>query len=295
MDSSLMESRTTASKPKVYTCRRGLSMLGGDALDGRVVLIDRLTTVSWGCRTLDGEVITSMNLCPFLEPIASPPMNRSVRLLAAPTCVTMLLLSTAACRAAPVLVGICTHEADKHNVEFIKYSRMLPVYRQNGVQASLVEMDGLYLRSVTEDKLVGLFRQYHVIQLTTTDEGMQKVTPEVEARARIAGAALARYVREGGGRSSGRSATAGRSPQPDRSGDPDHRAVAGPHAGLWRSGPAGGRPCRGEPLPPARRSHPASRLRASFFWNTSAYSFAVSDGSVVESASLRTSIPHTAA
>ncbi|MFH1923161.1 MAG: hypothetical protein ABIP48_25140 [Planctomycetota bacterium] len=41
--------------------------------------------------------------------------------------------------------------------------------------------------------------QNEVIQLATTDEGVQKVTPEAEARARIAGAVLARYVREGGG------------------------------------------------------------------------------------------------
>lgn len=98
-----------------------------------------------------------------------------------------------------VVLGIATHEGPKYNTEYLRYHRMVPVYREAGVQASLVEMDGLYRQDWTEDQLVALYRRYHTIFLTTTDEGVQRLTPEYEARAKVAGAALARYVREGGG------------------------------------------------------------------------------------------------
>ena len=98
-----------------------------------------------------------------------------------------------------VVLGIGTHEAPKHNTEFLKFSRMLPVYHQNAIQASLVEQDGLHHAGWTEEKLYQLFRAYHVVLVTTTEEGVSKLTPALEAHAKVAGAALARYVRDGGG------------------------------------------------------------------------------------------------
>jgi hypothetical protein len=39
--------------------------------------------------------------------------------------------------APPVVLGLAARDAAKHDVEFQKYSRMLPVYREHGIQASL--------------------------------------------------------------------------------------------------------------------------------------------------------------
>lgn len=101
--------------------------------------------------------------------------------------------------AQQVVLGIATHEAAKYNTEYLKFDRMPPVYRQSGIEASLVEMDGLYLQDWSEEQIVSLLRRYHVILLNTTCEGLPRLTPELEARARRVGAALARYVGEGGG------------------------------------------------------------------------------------------------
>ena len=117
-----------------------------------------------------------------------------------PMLLSLFLVATAAwCQAPVVVLGIATHEADKHNVEFQKYDRTMPLFQQNGIQASLVEEDGLCRQTWTEARLYQLLKVYHVVQLATTCEGVQKLTPEVEARAKLAGAALARYVQEGGG------------------------------------------------------------------------------------------------
>jgi len=112
-----------------------------------------------------------------------------------------LCLARPACAEAepPVVLGIATHEAAQHNTEFLKYSRMLPVYQQRGIAASLVEQDGLCHSGWSEEKLLQLLKGYHVVHLTTTEEGVQKITPPLAAQAKIAGAALARFVREGGG------------------------------------------------------------------------------------------------
>ena len=39
--------------------------------------------------------------------------------------------------AKPVILGLSAPEADKFNVEFQQHDRMMPVYRENGIQATL--------------------------------------------------------------------------------------------------------------------------------------------------------------
>lgn len=110
-----------------------------------------------------------------------------------------LVLPAFAQEAPLVVLGLGQYEAPKFNVEFLRFDRMVPVYRENGIQASLVENGGLYHTGWSEDRLVTLFKQYHAIHITTTEEGVPQLTPELIAHAKVAGAALARYVREGGG------------------------------------------------------------------------------------------------
>ncbi len=100
---------------------------------------------------------------------------------------------------ALVVLGLGQYDAPKFNVEFLRFDRMVPVYQENGIQASLMDNGGLYRLHWPEDQLYNLFRQYHAIHITTTEEGVPKLTPELIAQAKVAGAALARYVREGGG------------------------------------------------------------------------------------------------
>ena len=38
----------------------------------------------------------------------------------------------------PIALGLCARDADKYNVEFQQYSRMQPVYRQNGIRAAVL-------------------------------------------------------------------------------------------------------------------------------------------------------------
>jgi hypothetical protein len=106
---------------------------------------------------------------------------------------------TAASDAGPTVLGVSLRDAAKYNTEFLRYSRMLPVYQKHGVSASLVEETGFYHAGSSGEKLFQLLKQYHVVHLATTEEGVQKLTPQLIAHAKIAGAALARFVRDGGG------------------------------------------------------------------------------------------------
>lgn len=117
-----------------------------------------------------------------------------------------LYMLDAADGEGPTVVGIGKKEADKYNVEFMQYSRMQPVYRENGIQASLFEFSALTnladytgKKNWKEEDIYKLFKQYHVVHYITTEEGISVVTPELEEHAKIASSALARYVSEGGG------------------------------------------------------------------------------------------------
>ena len=99
----------------------------------------------------------------------------------------------------PIALGLAENEAEKYNVEFMQYNRMQPVYKENGIQASLFEFGAFTGKDWTEEKIYNLLKQYHVVHLTTTENGIVTVTPELEEHAKIAAAALAHYVKDGGG------------------------------------------------------------------------------------------------
>ncbi len=99
----------------------------------------------------------------------------------------------------PVVLGLSAGEADRHDVEFQRYGRMIPVYKENGIQASLVEYLSLLTPGWSEERIYNLLKTHHVVRLHTGNEGVYQVTPQLAAQARTAGAALLRYVQDGGG------------------------------------------------------------------------------------------------
>jgi len=101
--------------------------------------------------------------------------------------------------AKPVILGLAAVDADKHNVEFQTYDRMIPVYRQNGIQAALLESSYFYRRDCTEDQLLEKLKRFHVVHLATTEEGVTRFDEKHQRRAPVVGRALARYVEQGGG------------------------------------------------------------------------------------------------
>jgi hypothetical protein len=107
--------------------------------------------------------------------------------------------SAGAGEAKPVVLGLCTGDADRHNVEFQRYDRMIPVYRENGIRAALLESSLFYYRDCPGAKLLEMMKQFQVIHLTTTEEGVTRFDEAHKKRAGIVGRALARFVEDGGG------------------------------------------------------------------------------------------------
>ncbi|MHB9024709.1 MAG: hypothetical protein ACYC7E_11135 [Armatimonadota bacterium] len=110
----------------------------------------------------------------------------------------LLCCSIPASADTPLVLGLSHGEAEKRNVEFQQYGRMIPVYKQQGIQASYCEFSA-FTGGWSEEAIVKLMKGYHVVALTTTTEGFYQLTPAQIAQGKVVGAALARYVREGGG------------------------------------------------------------------------------------------------
>jgi hypothetical protein len=99
----------------------------------------------------------------------------------------------------PVVLGLSAGDADKHNGEFRAYDRMIPVYGENGIRAALLEASLFYDRECPEERLLAIMKQFHVVHLTTTEEGITRFDERHKRLAAVVGRVLARYVEEGGG------------------------------------------------------------------------------------------------
>ena len=71
-----------------------------------------------------------------------------------------------------VLLGLSQHEAAKFNVEFQQYSRMQPVYAENGIRAALFEHSAFYRGDWSEEKILEMLKQFHVVHLEGTHESV---------------------------------------------------------------------------------------------------------------------------
>jgi len=121
-------------------------------------------------------------------------------LLGAGLAVLSLCLAPAGAEDAKrIVLGLTAVDADKHNVEFQTYDRMIPVYRENGIRAALLESSFFYRRDGSEDQLLELLKRFHVVHLVTTEEGVTRFDEKHRRRADVVGQALARYVEQGGG------------------------------------------------------------------------------------------------
>ena len=96
-------------------------------------------------------------------------------------------------------LGISSGDAAKRNVEFQEYGRMMPLYRENGIRAALLEFSPFVSIEAIEDQLVAMMKQFNVVHFTTTSSGVNAMDAAKQRRAPIVGRALARYVAGGGG------------------------------------------------------------------------------------------------
>jgi len=92
--------------------------------------------------------------------------------------------------------GITADDADKYTAEFQQHGRMIPVYREHGIRAALLEFLGLLPTDATEEQLLEMMKKFQVVHLTTTHEGATPFDERHRRRAGIVGRALVRYVKE---------------------------------------------------------------------------------------------------
>jgi hypothetical protein len=95
----------------------------------------------------------------------------------------------------PILLGVFQGEAAKHNVEYMRYGDNCRL-KEIGIQPILIEGNLLTRGSSTTEQILAELRKCHVADLFTSSEGLRD---EDMARAPAVGAALKRFVEEGGG------------------------------------------------------------------------------------------------
>ena len=119
-----------------------------------------------------------------------------------------LLCAPAAAAGTPasaqvVVLGLGRDDAAKYNAEFLRYDPAVALYRERGIQASLVEARTLFGalsgRELTAEQIYAALKPYHVVAFATSHEGVFKLDEAWRRRAGAVSQALARYVREGGG------------------------------------------------------------------------------------------------
>lgn len=131
---------------------------------------------------------------------------RRSKLTLAGTFITCLLISSVhsqlrAADAGPMKLGIFDplRGESKYNVEFLRFDRMVPVYREHGLEPALMETRPFVHAGKSAEEIYQLLKPYHVVALFNTYDDSLKLTPELKAMAPNVNAALTRYVSEGGG------------------------------------------------------------------------------------------------
>ncbi|MCM8785078.1 MAG: hypothetical protein NC899_02365, partial [Candidatus Omnitrophica bacterium] len=99
-----------------------------------------------------------------------------------------------------IYLGIPQVDGDKYNVEFRKYHRTIPLYQKNNIEPILFNDVFLPRYKLTEEQIYEKISRFHLIHLTTTDEGIGTKFGESEREyAKRVSNALKRFVEEGGG------------------------------------------------------------------------------------------------
>lgn len=100
-----------------------------------------------------------------------------------------------------VILGIVCNDADKYKVEFEHYGdRISSLYRKYNIAPTFLESRPFMGREEwSEDKMVEMLKSCEVVDFVCPNEGISHLDDKLKARAKIAGQALAKYVKEGGG------------------------------------------------------------------------------------------------
>ena len=76
---------------------------------------------------------------------------------------------------------------------------MIPAYRENGIRAALLEASFFFNQRLPEDQLLAMMKRFHVVHLTTTEEGVTRFDEAHKKRRRRRGT-RAGALRRGGRR-----------------------------------------------------------------------------------------------
>ena len=86
-----------------------------------------------------------------------------------------------------MVLGLSRGDADKYNAEFQLYDRMIPVYRENGIQAALLENSLFYGRDCTEEDLLKVLKRFHVAHLILPEQAVCRFDAPHQKRAAVVG------------------------------------------------------------------------------------------------------------
>lgn len=90
-------------------------------------------------------------------------------------------------------------DAAKRDIEFQQYDWMLPIFKKENIEASLMPLEPFHDPGTSREQMDALLNQYHVVYLLTTEENIPQLTTVLEEHARMVGQALKDYVERGGG------------------------------------------------------------------------------------------------
>jgi len=98
-----------------------------------------------------------------------------------------------------IKLGITKGRGDKFEDEFRKYSQLAEFYKQQGNEPLLIDLHKIIHGKYNALTLYAKLKKYHVVLLTTREEGVAKDTAKTRKTAKEVGRALSMYVKKGGG------------------------------------------------------------------------------------------------
>jgi hypothetical protein len=100
----------------------------------------------------------------------------------------------------PIVLGLGWQGFEsKHDVEFQKYGRMQPVFKEHNIKNALFDLRDFYNRDMSVDQIYKQLKEFQVVHIQTTEEGIgTDLTDVYKKRAENLTKALERYLNDGG-------------------------------------------------------------------------------------------------